>query len=73
MVCTTSLSESNQNVPTKDDDLNELIQEARDITGRNWQVVERIHCFKRSKWYKSNEPVYRYDLYVEVGAGCRFR
>ena len=71
MVCTTSLNECEQNVLTQDEEINELIQEVRDVTNKNWQVVE--NTYKKSHWFKQDSVSYSYRLYVEVGGFLPFQ
>ena len=73
MVCTTYLSDNEQNQPTGHPEIDQLIQLVRLETGENWQVIKRIHHFT-SEWswtYPFHHRVthYRFDLYKEVG-GC---
>ncbi len=66
MVCTTILAKHEQNKPTHDDELDELVAEAREKTGTNWQVLE--HSYQKGFWrWKSTH--YWYELLHEVG-GC---
>ncbi len=68
MVATTSLFESEQNQPTGDVDLDELVAEVREKTGENWQVVKRLDYWRRKHWWsRKKKGFYRIDLYVEVG------
>lgn len=71
MVCTTAIEDWEQNVPTKDEDLNELIQEVREVSGKNWQVVERKRTKKR--WFRKDKTYYWYGLYLEIGGFLPFQ
>ena len=63
MTCTTILHDWELNVPTSDDELNNILEEARRLTGRNWQVIETVRT-TGALWWK--EKVYGYSVYVEV-------
>ena len=71
MVCTTTMSEHEQNVPTSDEHLNSLIEEARNVTGDNWQIIEYSYIKKRL--LSKNETCYWYQLLVEVGGFLPFQ
>lgn len=61
---TTILSDTQLNVPTRDDDLNELLKEVREATDEDWQVVEYVN--KSRSWLRDKEHVW-YGLHVYVG------
>ena len=66
MVMTVGLSEWEQNIPTSNKLINDLIAEVRQKTGENWQVLEMT--FTHKKWFKTT--TYKsYELLIEVG-GC---
>jgi hypothetical protein len=71
MVCTTFLSDSELNVPTSNDDLNELLKEVRKVSGEDWQITERMTELPVPAWkfWAAREFVKTYELFVYVG-GC---
>lgn len=70
MVCTTTLSKHEQNIPTQDDELNSLVSEVRETTGRNWQIEERAY---RKGFLWNKKTYYLYYLLVEVGGALPFQ
>jgi hypothetical protein len=62
----TILFEHEQNQPTHDGELDELAAEAREKTGKNWQVKE--YSYQKGFW-RWKKTYYWYELLVEVG-GC---
>jgi len=67
MCITTCLYDSEQNQVLKNKEISELLDEIREVTGENWQVIEREYITKF--WFKENIKTISYELYVEVG-GC---
>lgn len=63
MVCTTSLSQNELNVPTSDPDINEYLKLARFATGKDWQVTERL--LVSGRWPFKKETTH-FDLFVFV-------
>ncbi len=64
---TTCLSDSEQNRPLKNKVISEVLQQVRELTGENWQVVENEFTSKRL--FRKPVTSFSYELYVEVG-GC---
>lgn len=64
MVCTTTLHDWELNQPTGDNELDELLSMARELTGSNYQIIQHDCWVKtglvRWGWVK------RFQLYVEV-------
>lgn len=67
MTATTILMDYELNVPTPDEDVNEVLREARELTGKDWQVVVRNHSDKRL--FSSPRLFQSWQLCVYVG-GC---
>ena len=68
---TTFLSDNELNIPTSDKAVNEALAEVREMTGENWQVLERI-VEVYIPWYLFWKPakyVRIFELYCYVG-GC---
>lgn len=65
---TTFLHDGELNIPTSNSDLNSLLQEIRQVTGKDWQVIERQ--FERRWSWRHFRKVPRpphYELYIYVG------
>lgn len=71
MVCTTVLSDFQQNQITTDDEINETVSELRVASGENWQVVERVYVTRH--WFKADQIKKQYDLLLEVGGVLPFQ
>ena len=71
MVCTTSLHEYEQNQLTTNSEINEIVQELREKSGANWQVVERF--YRKQRWFRDDVLTKRYELLVEVGGFLPFQ
>ena len=68
MVCTTFLHDSELNVRTSNDEINTMLAEVREATGKDWQVVERTHTASKGFLFWKKKFTYRsYELYVYVG------
>jgi hypothetical protein len=65
MCITTFLHDGEQNQALKNKEMSELLAEVREVTGENWQVIEREYITKF--WFKENIRTLSYELYVEVG------
>ena len=68
MVATTCLSESEQNQPLPNKEMQRLLREVRQKTGQNWQITYRDHLVSFG-WFGRKRLVRNYSVYVEVG-GC---
>lgn len=64
MTTTTTLNDCELNVPTSDDELNELLAEVRLQTGMDWQIVER-HSQRRRLLF--TEEYHQFHLYLYTG------
>lgn len=63
----TYLGEGQHTEPTTDDELNELLSDVREATGKDWRIGEQI--MREARLLR--EPIYikRYTLYNHVGSG----
>jgi hypothetical protein len=67
MVATTTLMDYERNKPTLDEDVDYVLAEARNLTGKDWQVCVTTH---RDKRLFSKDRVFKtWELLVYVG-GC---
>jgi len=64
---TTTLSDCELNIPLENSQLQQLLEEVREKSGRNWQVTKRSF-FRRRVFRKPIESTF-YSVYLEVG-GC---
>lgn len=67
MCVTTFLHDSELNVPTSNTDLNDLLKEVREATGKDWQILERNREVRQWPWKFKHQTVKSYELYVYVG------
>lgn len=67
MPITTFLHDAELNQPTGDDELDELLDEARRLSGRNYQVVTRRAVERHGFLGLRSRNVTRTSLYLEVG------
>ena len=67
MPITTFLHDAELNQPTGDADIDEFLAEARNLTGRNYQVVTRRAIERHGFLGLRTRIVTRTSLYVEVG------
>lgn len=66
MVCTTFLHDSELNQVLPDPNVQKLLDEVRNSTGENWQIVE--HRFEVGvRFWQKRKFVTRYGLYKYVG------
>jgi hypothetical protein len=64
MACTTFLYDSELNYKFKNKELQDVLDEARKITGRNWQVVPLEVTVRKSFFKKEKQTLYGVYLYV---------
>lgn len=67
MPCTTILYDSQLNVPLQHKEIQELLDDVRQFTGKNWQVVP--HTVTLGKWPFDRKETW-YGLYLHVGGIC---
>lgn len=65
MMCTI-LQDSEKNIPTSNEDLNEALERVRKCTGEDWQLIER-KITKKKWWFSKPRVQYSYALHVFVG------
>ena len=68
---TTFLHSGELNIPTSDKNVNEALQEVRNLTGTDWQIIEREVEVTPAFWkfWQSPMIVKSYELFCYVG-GC---
>ena len=69
MVCTTFLHSGELDRPTSNKTINTVLAEVREVTGQNWQVIERFADYSPPWWKFWETPLKLpvYELYVYVG------
>ena len=69
MTCTTFLHDGELNQLTSNKVVNETLQEARKVTGEDWQIIERKYTIRPPIWkfWKKKKTGLMYELYVFVG------
>lgn len=67
MPVTTFLHDSELNQPTTDAEINELLAEVRQTTGRNYQIVEHCWVERYGLIGLRKRPACRMGVYLEVG------
>lgn len=65
-ICT-YLSPDQHTEPTQHEELNKILKEVRQHSGKDWRVAE--HTFERSHWFRKSEVVYRYELMLHICSG----
>lgn len=63
MAAFTFLTNNEQNKLTSNITINNLLKEVREITYKNWQIIEKITIIKRL--FRKDLEIKRYELYVE--------
>jgi hypothetical protein len=67
MPCFTYLSGDEWTKPTTDKELNEVLAEARLVTGLDWRIWEDVRTYKR--WFRKPITKKYYELVLGVGNG----
>ncbi|EDM46243.1 hypothetical protein MDG893_05054 [Marinobacter algicola DG893] len=65
MVMTTGLSDFEKDLPTGDREVDEVLAEAREVTGKDWQVT--VTRNSEARLFRSPKITERWQLYVYVG------